>query len=172
MDKLKVAISNMQKDIKIPTGIRLLIRRCCHAVLLAEDLHGMFEVSVSFLDNAGIRELNRDYRGIDSPTDVLSFPTGENGRESFDKNAETGAWMLGDIAISIPKAYEQAERYGHSLQREFAFLTVHSMLHLLGYDHEDSGMSAVRMREREEQVLAMLGLQRDSSYVITDDTQI
>ncbi|MDR2932222.1 MAG: rRNA maturation RNase YbeY [Oscillospiraceae bacterium] len=167
MDKLKVSISNIQKDIKIPTGIRLLVRKCCHAVLRAENMHGMYEVSVSFLDNAQIRELNHDYRNRDAATDVLSFPSGENRK--FDINAETGAEMLGDIAISIPKVYEQAEHYGHSLQREFAYLTVHSMLHLLGYDHEQGGIAAVRMREKEEAVLAMLGLQRDSSYVINNE---
>jgi probable rRNA maturation factor len=76
--------------------------------------------------------------------------------------------MLGDIAISVPKVREQAARYGHSIQREFAYLTVHSMLHLLGYDHEPGGIAAVRMREKEEAILAMLGLQRDASYVIDD----
>ena len=167
MDKLKVSISNMQKELKIPTGIRLLLRKCCHAVLLAEDLHGRFEVSISFLDNEQIHELNRDYRKIDNPTDVLSFPTGDG--HSFDKNSESGADMLGDIALSIPKVYEQAEQYGHSVQREFAYLTVHSMLHLLGYDHEPGGIEALRMREKEEAILAMLGLQRDSSYVDTEN---
>lgn len=167
MDKLKVAISNMQKEFKIPTGIRLLVRKCCHAVLQYEGITGTFEVSVSFFNNEQIRELNRDYRGIDSATDVLSFPSGENGR--FELNAVSGARMLGDIALSVPKVYEQAEHYGHSIQREFAFLTVHSMLHLLGYDHEQGGIATVRMREREEAVLAMLNLQRDSSYVISDE---
>lgn len=162
-NKLKVYITDMQKDLSIPTGIRLLIRKCCHAVLKSEEMEGSFEVSVSFLNNEQIRQLNNDYRGIDRETDVLSFPTGENG--NFDKNKETGATMLGDIAISIPKVYDQSEQYGHSLQREFAFLTVHSMLHLLGYDHELDGLSAVRMREKEESVLALLGLQRDASYV-------
>jgi probable rRNA maturation factor len=169
MDKLKVAITNLQKEVKIPTGIRLLIRKCCHAVLQEEDLHGQFEVSVSFLDNEQIRDLNAEYRKIDSATDVLSFPTGDG--KTFDHNAESGADMLGDIAISVPKVREQATRYGHSLQREFAYLTVHSMLHLLGYDHEAGGIAAVRMREKEEAILAMLGLQRDASYVITDDAK-
>ena len=163
MDKLKAAISNMQKAVKIPTGIRLLIRKCCHAVLRQEGLHGQFEISVSFLDNAQIHELNMEYRQVNSPTDVLSFPSGD-GR-TFDQNTETGARMLGDIALSIPKVYEQADHYGHSIQREFAYLTVHSMLHLLGYDHEENGLARVRMREREEDVLSRLGLQRDASYV-------
>ena len=91
----------------------------------------------------------------------------ENG--VYDINRETGAQQLGDIVISMEKAVEQAERYGHSLQREVGFLTVHSMLHLLGYDHEAGGIQAVHMREKEETVLKQLGLERDSSYVMEDD---
>ena len=170
MDKLKVLITNMQRDIKIPTGIRLLIRKCCHAVLQTEDMHGNFEVSVSFLDNDEIQKLNRQYRGKDAPTDVLSFLVSEDGKPG--KNPETGAAMLGDIAVSVPKVYEQALRFGHSVQREFAYLTVHSMLHLLGYDHEEGGIASVRMREKEEEVLAKLGLPRDASYVSIDDEPI
>lgn len=169
IDKLKVAITNMQKDHTIPTGIRLLIRKCCHAVLHEEELRGKYEVSVSFVGNEQIQELNRDYRQKDSTTDVLSFPTRDSAEDMFDINSESGAYMLGDIVICIPKVYQQAEQYGHSIQREFAFLTVHSMLHLLGYDHELGGIETVRMREKEEKILAMLGLQRDASYVAEDE---
>lgn len=169
MDKLKVQIQNLQREIKIPTGIRLLIRKCGHAVLQSEDMHGSFEVSVSLLDNDEICELNRKFRDKATPTDVLSFPSGKDGQ--FDRNRETGASMLGDIAISVPKVYEQAEQFGHSIQREFAYLTVHSMLHLLGYDHEAGGIAAVRMREKEEDILSKLGLQRDQSYVILENGQ-
>lgn len=164
MEKVKVLISNRQKEVKIPTGIRLLVRRCCNAVLAMEEIHGPIEVSVSFIDNEQIRQLNSEYRKKDSVTDVLSFPLGENGK--YDTNMETGASILGDIVISVEKAVEQAETYGHSLQREIAFLTVHSMFHLLGYDHEQGGLQAVRMREKEEAVLAKLGLNRDESYVV------
>lgn len=167
MDKLKVSITNMQRNYKIPTGIRLLIRKCCHAVLAAEGMEGSYEVSVSFLDNAQIQQLNSEYRSKNAPTDVLSFPLGEKGK--YDVNQDTGAFMLGDIALSIPKVYEQAERYGHSIQREFAYLTVHSMLHLLGYDHASGGIATLRMREKEEAVLMRLGLQRDESYVAGDE---
>ncbi len=170
MDKLKVLISNMQRDIKIPTGIRLLIRKCCHAVLQTEDMHGNYEVSVSFLDNDEIQKLNRQYRNKDMPTDVLSFSLSKDGKSEL--NPDTGAVMLGDIAVSVPKVYEQAERFGHTIQREFAYLTVHSMLHLLGYDHEEGGISTVRMREKEEEVLAKLGLPRDASYVSIDNEPI
>ncbi len=166
-ESVKVLISNRQKEVKIPSGIRLLIRRCCHAVLVSEDFHGSVEVSVSFVNNEQIRQLNQEFRQKDAPTDVLSFPLGENG--NYDKNPETGALQLGDIVISIEKAVEQAKIYGHSLQREIGFLTVHSMLHLLGYDHEAGGLEQVRMREKEESVLAKLGLRRDASYVLTED---
>ncbi|MEM1483652.1 rRNA maturation RNase YbeY [Oscillospiraceae bacterium PP1C4] len=164
---VKVLISNRQKEVKIPSGIRLLIRRCCHAVLLSENFHEDAEVSVSFVTNEQIRQLNNEFRGKDAPTDVLSFPLGENG--VYDRNMETGALQLGDVVISIEKAVEQAYIYGHSLQREIGFLTVHSVLHLLGYDHEAGGLEQVRMREKEESVLTSLGLQRDASYVLTDN---
>ena len=169
MERIKALISNRQKKIKIPTGIRLLIRRCCHAVLEQENMSGNYEVSISFVDNENIQSLNSQYRQKDMPTDVLSFPLGENG--VYDMNQETGAYMLGDIVISMEKAVEQAEMYGHSLRREVAYLTVHSMLHLIGYDHEDGGMELVRMREKEEAVLTSLGLPRGESYVLTDEKQ-
>ena len=161
-NKVKVTISNQQNKVKIPAGVRLLIRRCCHAVLELEKFEGSAEISVSFVDNEQIHKLNKEYREIDKPTDVLSFPLGEDGK--FDKNPDTGSFMLGDIVISVEKAIEQSEEYGHSLQREIAFLTVHSMLHLLGYDHVDGGVEAVRMREKEENVLTNLGLKRNGSY--------
>ncbi len=164
MDKLKVLISNRQKEVKIPSGIRLLIRRCCHAVLVSEGFEGSAEVSVSFISNHEIKQLNEQYRHKDAATDVLSFPLGENGK--WDKNEETGAYMLGDIVISAEKAFEQANMYGHTIQREIGFLTVHSMFHLLGYDHEDGGLAARQMREKEENVLQMLGLSRTGSYIV------
>ncbi len=167
MDKIKVLISNKQTEVKIPTGIRLLIRRCCHAVLVSENFMGSAEVSVSFVSNAEIKRLNAQYRNKDAATDVLSFPLGENG--VYDKNEETGAFMLGDIVISMEKAVEQAKMFGHTLQREVAFLTVHSMFHLLGYDHENGGLEAVQMREKEESVLFKLGLPRGASYVMEDE---
>ena len=166
-ESIKVLITNRQKDVKIPSGIRLLIRRCCHAVLAAEQFGDSAEVSVSFVNNEQIRQLNNEFRQKDAATDVLSFPLGQDG--VYDRNLETGALQLGDIVISIEKAVEQARIYGHSLQREIGYLTVHSMLHLLGYDHESGGLEMVRMREKEESVLSSLGLQRDGSYVLTED---
>lgn len=167
MDTVKVMISNEQKKVKIPTGIRLLIRRCCHAVLELEKFDGSAEVSVTFVDNERIHELNKKYRNIDRETDVLSFPLGENG--VYDTNLDTGAKMLGDIVISIEKAVEQADLYNHPLQREIGFLTVHSMLHLLGYDHEAGGLEEVHMREKEETVLTQIGWKRDNSYYMGDE---
>ena len=159
---VKVIISNDQKEQRIPSGIRLLIRRCCHAVLEEEGFTDDAEVSVRFVDNETIHELNNQFRNIDRATDVLSFPLGENG--VYDTDLTTGAKLLGDIVISIPKAMEQAQEYNHSLQREIGFLTVHSMLHLLGYDHENGGIEEVHMREKEETVLTKIGLKRDNSY--------
>ena len=143
----KVLITNAQKAVKVPSGLRILIRRACNAVLEYEKFEGPAEISVTFVDNAAIAELNNQYRSKPMPTDVLSFPLGEGGQ--YDVDGNNGCKMLGDIVISMERAMEQANLYGHSLQREVAFLTVHSMLHLLGYDHENGGLEAVRMRERE-----------------------
>ncbi|MBR2279645.1 MAG: rRNA maturation RNase YbeY [Ruminococcus sp.] len=162
-NKIRVIITNKQKTVKIPTGLRMLIRRCCHAVLELEKFQGPAEISVTFTDNEEIRKLNAQYRNIDAATDVLSFPMGENGQ--YDTNLETGAKILGDIVISVEKAVEQAEAYGHSLQREVAYLTAHSVLHLLGYDHVEN-LEKVRMREKEELVMDQLGLPASSSYII------
>ena len=153
-DKIKVVITNKQKAVKIPTGIRMLVRRCCNAVLKLENFEGPAEISVTFTDNAGIRELNKQYRDKDIDTDVLSFPMGENG--VYDIDMETGAKILGDVVISMEKARDQAERFGHSFQREVGYLTAHSVLHLLGYDHIDN-LEKVRMREKEELVMEQLG---------------
>ena len=164
MEKIKVVIVNKQKTVKIPTGVRLLMRRCCHAVLELENFQGSAEVDISLVDNQQIRASNKEQRNIDMVTDVLSFPLVENGQ--YDKNPETGASMLGDVVLSVERAIEQAEQYGHSLQREIGYLTVHSVLHLLGYDHVDGGLEAVRMREKEEAVMASVGLPRGESYVM------
>lgn len=168
MKNVKVIISNDQKDVKIPTGVRMLIRRCCNAVLVGENFSGSAEISVTFVNDEQIRELNRQYRDIDKSTDVLSFPLGIDG--VYDINNDTGAQMLGDIVISMQHAVDQARLYGHSLQREVGFLTVHSMLHLLGYDHENGGLEMVRMREKEEAVLTQLGLKRNGSYYMDDES--
>lgn len=165
-DKIRVVITNKQKKVKIPTGMRMLVRRCCNAVLKLEKFEGSAEVSVTFVDNEEIHKLNLQYRNIDSATDVLSFPLGEDGK--YDLDPTTGAKMLGDVVISMEKAVDQASLYGHSLQREVGYLTAHSVLHLLGYDHE-TGLERVHMREKEELIMEQLGLPASSSYVIDDN---
>lgn len=122
------------------------------------------EVSVSFISNEEIRRLNEQYRHKNVPTDVLSFPLGQDG--VYDKNEATGAYMLGDIVISAEKAFEQAAMFGHTIQREIGFLTVHSMLHLLGYDHVNGEAESKLMREKEESVLKKLGISRVESYIV------
>lgn len=166
MDKIRVIITNEQKEVKIPTGLRMLVRRCCNAVLRLEEFKGSAEISVTFVDNPEIKKLNKQYRNKDAVTDVLSFGMGENG--NYDVDPETGAQILGDIVISMEKAAEQADRFDHSLQREVGYLTAHSVLHLLGYDHEDN-MERVRMREKEELVMEQLGLPASTSYVFPED---
>ena len=166
-DKIKVIITDDQHSVRVPSGVRMLIRRCCNAVLRMEDFKGPAEISVRFVENEMIRALNAEYRNNDTETDVLSFPLGEKG--VYDVNPATGAYLLGDIVISVPKAMAQAAEYGHSLDREIAFLTVHSMLHLLGYDHVNGGLASVRMREKEEQVLTQLGLKRNGSYYLDEE---
>ena len=162
MEKIRVIITNSQKEVKIPTGMRMLVRRCCNAVLRMEKFPYSAEISVTFVDNHEIRKLNAEYRNKDIETDVLSFPMGENG--VYDENHATGAKILGDVVISIPKALEQAQLYGHSFEREVGYLTVHSVLHLLGYDHENGGLERVRMREKEEYGMDELGLPSSGAY--------
>ena len=166
LKKLRVDIENQQKAVKIPTGLRMLIRRCCHAVLDLEEFDGCVQVDVTLVDNDRIHQVNLEQRGIDSATDVLSFPLGENG--VYDEHPETGEKLLGNIMISLEQAQKQARDFGHTFNREVGYLTVHSMLHLLGYDHVQGGMEAVRMREKEETVMTQVGLPRGSSYVLEE----
>jgi probable rRNA maturation factor len=156
--KVKVYISNKQKAVPLPAGMRLLIRRCCHAVLLQQQFEGDAEVSVTLVDDEAIRGLNAEHRNIDRATDVLSFPLGDGG--VYDLNLDTSAKQLGDIVISVERALAQSQEYGHSFQREMGYLTVHSMFHLLGFDHVNGGVEAVLMRNNEEAVMAMMDLPR------------
>ena len=153
---VKVSIIMKQKHVRLPAGTRLLIRKACNATLKYEGFDHPAEVDVTLVDDKTIREVNATHRNIDSATDVLSFPLGENGQ--FDKNPETDALMLGDIMISVDRAVYQADLYGHGIEREIAYLTVHSMLHLLGYDHINGGLEQTIMREKEEVILEALGL--------------
>ena len=168
-NKIKVIITNKQKTVKIPTGLRMLVRRTCNAVLRMENFQGSVEVSVTFVDNQGIKELNTQYRDKDTETDVLSFPLlsyDKPGDFSFledenedNFNPDTGEVMLGDIIISVEKVFEQANEYGHSPRREFAFLITHSMLHLFGYDHMEPDEAAV-MEAKQRAILEGLNILR------------
>ena len=158
MAKVKVTIQNQQKAVAIPTGMRLLIRRSCAAVLENQNFKAPAEVVVTFVDDERIHELNNEFRSVDKATDVLSFPLGENGE--YDLNPETNALQLGDIVISVEHALKQSVEYGHSFEREMSYLTVHSMLHLLGFDHVNGGIEAIKMRDTEETVMTALGLTR------------
>lgn len=154
--KVKVNITNAQKDMILPVGTKLLVRKACIATLVEENFSDNAEVEVTFVNDDQIKEYNKEYRDFDKSTDVLSFPLGENG--VYDTNPQTNNKMLGDIVISVEHAVAQGEIYGHGLRREIAYLTVHSMLHLLGYDHVDEGIEKARMREKEETILTKLGL--------------
>lgn len=164
MDKIRVIINNKQKEIKIPTGLRMIVRRSCNAVLRLEEFKGSAEVSVTFVNNEQIKELNKQYRDKDTATDVLSFPMGKDGKYDIDPN--TGAQILGDVVISMEKAVEQAKKYGHSMQREVGYLTAHSVLHLLGYEHENGGPEKALMREKEDIVMNQMGFPGTSSYTL------
>lgn len=135
---------------------------CCE-VMKNEECNFDAEISFTFTDNENIQEINRDYRGIDRPTDVLSFPMLEFDGSEIDAEFETedGCVMLGDIVISIERAREQAKEFGHSMRRELAFLTAHSMLHLLGYDHVDDEVGEKMMIEKQNKALNSLGITRD-----------
>jgi len=152
-----VNIKDDQKKVKIPTGIRMIVRRCCNAVLITEKFDRKVEVSVCFVDDDIIRGINNEYRGVDESTDVLSFPLIEDS-DFYEDGPDYPA--LGDIVISAERAAAQAQKFGHSFKREMGYLTVHAMLHMLGYDHTKSDVEAVRMREKEEVVLNLLGLPR------------
>ena len=168
-ESIKVLITNRQKDVKIPSGIRLLIRRCCHAVLAAEQFGDSAEVSVSFVNNEQIRQLNNEFRQKDTATDVLSFPMFQltpgapPTLDDVEADPGTGLVPLGDMVLSLERAEAQGAEYGHGAEREAAYLAVHSVLHLLGYDHLDEGPMKAQMREREEAILAALGITREGA---------
>lgn len=155
MKELKLFTRNDQSIFKVPPSLRALVKRAVKEALKYEGFDKNTEVSVTFTDNKGICELNREYRNIDRETDVLSFPMYE-GEELNDLDNVT----LGDIVLSLEKAKEQAESYEHSFEREVAFLTVHSVLHLLGYDHERSEDEEKDMFFRQEEILKNMDLTR------------
>ena len=156
-----VIYANEQKKYEITDKLTKMIEACVTGSLDAHGIKDEIEVSVLFTDNGGIREINRDTREIDKETDVLSFPQYEFSELGVIKKEE---WeteiILGDIVLSLEKAEEQAKEYGHSFERETGYLTVHSMLHLLGYDHMTDDDKKI-MRAKEEEILEKLGLVRN-----------
>ena len=143
---------------------RALIRRAITTALTAEGMTLRCEVNVNVTDDAGIHEVNLTMRDVDRPTDVLSFPMfdlspGELPDET-DADPATGLIPLGDMCLSMERVKAQAREFGHSDRRELAYLVVHSVLHLLGYDHLDEGEEKARMRAREETIMENLGLTR------------
>ncbi len=155
---------NEQSLLDITEDFINTLTRCMEKVLEYEDFPEDAEISMTFTDNYGIKEQNAASRGIDKPTDVLSFPLldiNQDGElELYDEDFADGAVLLGDIVISTEKALQQAKEYGHSELRELAFLTVHSMLHLLGYDHERSEDEEKEMFQKQEDILSLLGITR------------
>ena len=159
-----------EMNAEFPFDIDETIKSVCEAVLKEEKCPYEVQINVVLTDNEGIRELNREFRNIDRETDVLSFPglefetpgefiVGEE-QEADCFDPDTKELILGDIMISVDKVYSQAEEYGHSTKREFAFLIAHSMLHLCGYDHMEE-QDAKLMEQKQKMILDELGIQRD-----------
>ena len=139
-------------------GCARLIRKAIAMTLQAEGVTSPCEISVVLSDNEGIREINREFRGIDMPTDVLSFPLNELKPGQFDgelceRNMDSGRIMLGDMMLSLPRCEEQGSSFGHGFEREIMYLSVHSVLHLLGYDHVDEAEMKKQMRSREKAIM-------------------
>ena len=148
--------------------ITKIISQCIEATLAAEGITAPCEINVLVTNDAGIQAINRASRDIDKPTDVLSFPMfqlipGEPPQDWEEYlDPDTDYCPLGDMAISLERAVAQAKEFGHSVRREVGYLTIHSMLHLLGYDHLDEGKQKAQMRSREEFIAAQIpGMQRD-----------
>ena len=156
-NNLMIYFATATDGYKITHKLKMLVRASVLATLCYEGYGQKCEVSVTFTDNEGIQAVNKEYRGIDAPTDVLSFPLTdyEGGDEPPTDEPEIS---LGDIIISLERAEAQAEEFGHSFEREVAFLCVHSMLHLLGYDHELGADEEMDMRRRQREILETMGL--------------
>ncbi len=152
--KIRIYFENMQESMPVGLKMKSLMRAAVEATLEYENVKNDVEVSITFTDNSTIRRLNSEYRGIDRATDVLSFPIEENAEEMADGEL----LVLGDIVLSLERAREQAEEFGHSYMRECAFLCVHSMLHLLGYDHEIGEAQDTDMRRRQREIIESMGL--------------
>ena len=157
--KLRIYFENDQEKYKVSYNLKMLLREAIETTLDFEDFNAVCEVSVTFTDNEGIRELNKKFREMDKPTDVLSFPLLDFEGDCEEPPIDELISNLGDIVISLERAKEQAEEFGHSFKREVAFLTVHSMLHLLGYDHEKGEEEDRDMRARQSEIMKIMGLE-------------
>ena len=155
---LKIYFENDQKLVNIHYNLKMLIRRTILETLDYEGMENDVEVSVTFVDDKGIQELNNKFRKKDAPTDVLSFPLFDYEGESDEPIFDELSHNLGDIVISLERAMAQANEFGHSFEREVAFLVAHSMLHLLGYDHETGEEDEADMRRRQSDIMERLGL--------------
>ena len=154
-----------ETEVEVPEGLEAQFQRVITAALDAEGVEVPCEINVLVTDDEGIHQINLEQRDIDRPTDVLSFPMfelepGEHPDE-MDADPETELVPLGDMVISLERAGEQAREFGHSVEREVCYLTVHSVLHLLGYDHMDEGPMKAQMRARDEEILGALGITRE-----------
>ena len=153
----EIYVSREVKNLGHNNAARLIKAAAVHA-LQAEKIDADCIISVMLTDGEGIRRVNREFRGIDKETDVLSFPLNELEPGHFDaalceRDLDTGAILLGDMMISLPRCEEQGIEFGHGFDREIQYLTVHSVLHLLGYDHVDEGPMKAQMRAREKEIL-------------------
>ena len=149
----------------VDEALRSFLRKAIQTALDAEGVDVPCEINVLLTNDTGIHRVNVDMRNVDAPTDVLSFPmfdlTPGDKPSGEDADPATGLVPLGDMCVSLERAEAQAEEYGHSVERELAYLAVHSVLHLLGYDHLDEGFMKAQMRRREEAVMEALGLPRE-----------
>ncbi len=161
---MELQIENMQDAVKVTDEMLGLIREAVESSLRLENFELPSEISILLVDDSGIRDINREHRKIDSPTDVLSFPMvqmheGEIISYDGDFDLDEEQLLLGDIVISMETALRQAGEYGHSFGRELAFLTTHGVFHLLGYDHTEPGQEK-KMLGKQEEVLGLMGLKR------------
>ncbi len=155
---LNIIFENCQEKFEVSEKLNSFLLSAAKAALESEEIDFDCAISLTYTDNDGIRVFNREYRNKDAVTDVLSFPMFDTENEEIYALDGTAA-ELGDIVISLERASEQAESFGHSFEREVAFLCVHSVLHLLGYDHERSDEEETLMREKQRNIMKMLGLE-------------
>lgn len=165
----ELIIENEQTKEEVTEELIRTVQAVCDKVMENEECDFDAEISITFVDNDAIREINKEHRGIDKPTDVLSFPMLEFNEDGVAEDAELDCdgelIMLGDIVISLERAREQSVEFGHSFKREVAFLTAHSMLHLLGYDHVDDAEGEKIMILKQEETLSSLNITRNQEKI-------